>query len=191
MSTIIAGRFESSEKADHAVETLVLHSIARDDISVFYVTPAGQHDATSIGGDMHESLGTSEAPHGAGTGAMLGAGIGIAGALVAATAGLAAPMIAVAGLATAAAGAYSGSLAGAMGGTTDASHHTIRHAGMMVAVNLGKSAEESLVIDTLRGAGAVDIERGEGTWTDGDWSDFDPTQVPDLIDTTPPGRMPT
>ena len=182
MSTIIAGRFESSERADHAVETLVSRSIARDDISVFFVTPAGQHDSTPIGGDEDESPGTEQATHGAGTGALLGAGVGVAGALIAATAGLAAPMVVVAGLGAAAAGAYSGSLAGAMGATMDAGHRAIRHAGMMVAVNSGNAGNESEVIGALREAGAVDLERCEGSWSDGDWSDFDPTKPPHLID---------
>ena len=181
MSKIIAARFQSSEQSDHAVEALLSQSIARDDISVFYVTPAGQHDATPIGGDEHESRGTEHAQHGAGTGALLGASAGLAGAAVAATAGLAAPLIVVAGLGVAAAGAYSGSLAGAMGGTMDAGHHAIRHAGMMVAVNIA-SASESDVIRALREAGALDVERSEGTWADGDWSDFDPTRAPHLID---------
>ena len=184
MSTIIAGRFESSEKAEHAVDKLVSQAIARNDISVFYVTPAGQHDATPIGGDEDQSAGTEHSQHGAGTGALLGAGVGVAGALIAATAGLAAPMIAVAGLGAAAAGPNSGSLAGAMHGTMDAGHHAIRHAGMMVAINTG-AANESDVIAALREAGAVDIERAEGTWADGDWSDFDPTRPPHRIDDAP------
>lgn len=182
MTTIIAGRFVSSEQAEHAVEQLQTRSIARDDISVFYVTPAGQHDATPIGGDEQESPGTERAHHGAGTGALLGAGVGVAGALVAATAGLAAPIVAVAGLGAAAAGAYSGSLAGAMSGTMDPGEHAIRHAGMMVAVNLGAAGNEREVIAALREAGGVDIERGQGTWADGDWSDFDPTRAPHLIE---------
>ena len=182
MSTIIAGRFQSSEHADEAVATLVSQSVAHDDISVFYVTPAGQHDATPIGGDEDQSPGTERAHHGAGTGALLGAGAGVAGALIGATAGLAAPMIVVAGLGAAAAGAYSGSLAGAMGGTMDAGRHAIRHAGMMVAVNVVPDRSEGDVIAALRGAGGVDIERAEGTWTDGEWVDFDPTHPPHLID---------
>lgn len=182
MSTIIAARFESAEHADEAVETLLSQSVARDDISVFYVTPAGQHDATPIGGDEHHSAGTERAHHGAGAGALLGAGAGVAGALIGATAGLAAPMIAVAGLGAAAAGAYSGSLAGAMSETMDAGRHAIRHAGMLVAVNVTPDRTEGDVIAALRGAGGVDVERTEGTWTDGDWADFDPTRPPHLID---------
>ena len=182
MSIIIAGRFQSSEHADEAVETLVSQLVAPEDISVFYVTPAGQHDATPIGGDEHHSAGTERAHHGAGTGALLGAGAGVAGALIGATAGLAAPMIVVAGLGVAAAGAYSGSLAGAMGGTMDAGHHAIRHAGMMVAVNVVADRTEGDVIAALRSAGGVDIERAEGTWANGDWVDFDPTHAPHLVD---------
>ena len=55
MATIIAGRFESAEQADHAVGMLTSRGIARDNVSVFYVTPAGQHDMTPIGGDEAES----------------------------------------------------------------------------------------------------------------------------------------
>ncbi len=185
MSTIIAGRFESAQRAEDVVGVLASHGIARTDVTVFYVTPAGQHDATPIGGDEEESAGTENAHLGAGAGAtLIGAGAGAAGALIGATAGLAAPMVAVAGLAAAAAGAYSGSLAGAMSATTDAGVHHIRHAGMLVAVN-ADGADESAIIDALRQGGAKDIERATGTWADGDWENFDPTAPPKLIDVPP------
>ncbi len=194
MTMIIAGRFQTSEQADHAVEALAARSIARDRISVFYVTPPGQHDATPVGGDEDESPGLEHADRGAAAGAAIGVGAGVAGALIGATAGLAAPLVVVAGLGAAAAGAYSGSLAGAMSATMDPGAQRIRHAGMMVAVDAGpsgpaqqyESASSEDIATILRSAGAVDIESAEGTWAGGTWDDFDPTRPPRLIDQSAP-----
>lgn len=184
MSTIIAGRFEQSEQSDHAIEALVGHGVARSDISVFYVTPAGQHDATPIGGDEQESPGTERADNVAGKGAAIGTvGAGAVGVAVGVIAGLAVPMIGVAALGAAAAGAYGGSLAGAMSGTMDAGPDMIRHAGMLVAVH-AIGIDEEMIIATLRTSGALDLERATGTWVDGEWADFDPTQRPQRIDAT-------
>ncbi|MEO8938487.1 MAG: hypothetical protein ABI277_05860 [Burkholderiaceae bacterium] len=186
MTQIIAGRFQTSEQTDQAVHALVARSVARDRISVFYVTPPGQHDATPVGGDDVESPGLERAERGAGTGAAIGVGAGVAGALIGATAGLAAPMVAIAGLGAAAAGAYSGAFAGAMHASMDPGADQIRHAGMMVAVDAGAVDATLDVAAALRDAGAVDIESAEGTWTDGTWEDFDPTRPPQLVDTTAP-----
>lgn len=185
MTTIIAGRFQTSVQSDEAVEALAARGIARDRISVFYVTPPGQHDATPVGGDEQESPGLENADRGAGIGAVLGTGVGVAGALIGATAGLAAPMVAMAGLGAAAAGAFSGSLVGAMGASEDAGPHLIRHAGMMVAVDAGTDTAVD-VASVLRGCGAVDLESADGTWAGGTWDDFDPTTPPHLIETSVP-----
>lgn len=183
MSTIISGRFESAAEADAAVAKLTAKSIARDAISVVYVSPPGQHDATSLGGDEHHSRGTENAAHGAQSGALMGAGgLGVAGVIVAATAGLAAPLVAFAGAAAAATGAYAGSLGGAMSGTIDAGPRSIRHAGMLVSVHAPEAQVESDAITVLREAGAFDLERADGMWSDGLWDDFDPTMQPKLVD---------
>ena len=80
MSTIIAGRFESATVAEEAVQRLTARSIAREAISVFYVTSPGQHDVASFGGDEDASAGAEQASRGASTGAMMGAGLGAASA---------------------------------------------------------------------------------------------------------------
>jgi hypothetical protein len=181
MSRIIAGRFQTSTDAEQAARALTEHSIATERVSIFYVTPPGQHDATPIGGDEYESPGLEESPEGAGvTGAAVGVGAGIAGALIGATAGLATPMVVIAGVGAAAAGAFGGSLAGAMGASDDAGQHLIRHAGMLVAVDAGP--DEDKVVAVLRQAGALDIESADGTWVGGTWDDFDPTVAPHLVD---------
>lgn len=181
MTTIIAGRFQTSEQTDQAVEALAALSVPRDRISVFYVNSPGQHDQTPIGGDERESPGLERAEMGAGTGAAVGAGLGVAGALIGATAGLAAPLVAMAGLGAAAAGAYGGSLAGAMASTMDPGASQIRHAGMMVAVDAG-NAPVADIARTLRSGGAVDVESADGVWANGTWDDFDPTRPPRLLD---------
>ncbi len=57
-----------------------------------------------------------------------------------------------------------------------------RHAGMMVAVSVADPAQEKTALDVLRSFGAKEIERSEGEIIDGDWRDFDPLDIPDLID---------
>jgi len=182
MTQIIAGRFQTSEHAEQAVDALSGLAIARNRISVFYVTPPGQHDATPVGGDEEVSPGLEHAEAGAGeAGAVVGVGAGIAAAVIGATAGLATPLVVAAGIGAAAAGAYSGSLAGAMSAAHDAGPHLIRHAGMMVAVD-AQGVDTNAIVSTLRAVGAVDIEHAEGTWADGTWEDFDPTRPPHLFD---------
>ncbi len=180
MTRIIAGRFQTANEAEAAARLLADRSIARDRISVFYVTPPGQHDATPIGGDEQSSAGLEQADKGAGRGAAAGLVVGVAGVAIGATAGLAAPVIAAAGIGAAAAGAFAGSLAGAMAASEDPGKHRIRHSGMMVAVDAG--AADADVVDALRDAGAVDIEEADGTWAGGTWEDFDATTPPKLVD---------
>jgi hypothetical protein len=179
MTHIIAGRFPTATAADQAVRAFADRNVASHLVSVFYVTPPGQHDATPIGGDEQKSDGMERAAAGAGKGAAAGLTVGIAGVLIGATAGLAAPVVAAAGLGAAAAGAYGGSLAGAMSASEDPGHDRVRHAGMMVAVDAG--AADIDVVATLRAAGALDIEEAEGVWADGTWQDFDPTEPPHLV----------
>jgi hypothetical protein len=180
MTRIIAARFQTSEQADAAAHRLAGQGVAAERISVFYVTPPGQHDATPVGGDEHKSEGLEHAGGGAGSGAAIGLAVGAVGTLVGAAAGLAPPLIAVAAIATATAGAYGGSLAGAMHASHDPGKERIRHAGMMVAVDAGADADE--VVATLRAADAHDIEDAEGTWANGTWEDFDATTPPHLVD---------
>jgi hypothetical protein len=188
MTHIIAGRFPTSAAADDAIRALAAKDVADASVSVFYVTPPGQHDATAVGGDEHKSAGLESAGGGAGTGVATGAVAGIAaGALIGATAGLAAPIVAAAGIAAAGAGAYGGSLAGAMGAATKTDKSNIRHAGMMVAVDA--DAANIDVVSTLRASGALDIEEADGVWADGTWRDFDPTEPPHLIDGTVPASV--
>ncbi|MDO9451053.1 MAG: hypothetical protein Q7J21_11245 [Rugosibacter sp.] len=176
MDRIIAGRFQTKDDAD-AVAALLAQYIDAADICIFHNNPPGQHNVFIVGGDENEDPGTK------------GAGKSAAGAAVAAglTAGiigtLGGPVVALAAAAT---GAYVGSLAGALDGlrTSDNQPHAPerRHGGIMLSVHIANPENENRVISTLRAQGALDIEQAQGEWRDGDWTDFNPLAVPQLVE---------
>jgi hypothetical protein len=58
----------------------------------------------------------------------------------------------------------------------------IRPAGNLVAVNVGGGeigADQAIAI--FEECGALQVEQADGTWSDGEWSDFDPTDPPHLV----------
>jgi len=176
MSAIIAGRFDEQAEVDQTVADLHQAGFAADQIDTFFVNPPGQHDTFPVGGDQDESAGATNADAtavgGIGVGAVVGIGAGLA----------AAPFIGPAAIAVGAGvGAYTGSLAGALGGMDDPHRledDTVvpqsRHAGLIVAVHAPDDGAQSQAIDVLHARGAKDIERAEGVWVAGSWSDFDP-----------------
>src|SRR5438477_8375802 len=113
MSRIIAARFETFPASEAAVHGLLRLGIGKDDMSVMYVNPPGQHATFPIGGDKHADENARGADEGAGAGALVGAGAGAA--IAAAVAGI--PVIGIpAALAAVGVGAYTGSLAGSLAG---------------------------------------------------------------------------
>jgi len=175
MERIIAGRFPTKGEAD-AAAALMSTYVAAADICIFHNNPPGQHDAYAAGGDEDEDPGTE----GAGKSA---AGTAVAAGLAAGAAGaLGGPVVALAAAAT---GAYLGSLAGAMGGIGDAGGKTHasdrRPGGVMLSVRIATPVNEKRVIAVLQAQGAADVERANGLWRDGDWTDFNPIAVPQLV----------
>lgn len=182
MSTIIAGHFQLQEDVERARQALVDAGFEESRVCGFYVNQPGQHDLTAIGGDHQLSPGAKETPtglaEGAGGGAIVGA---IAGAATMPVTGPLGPT--VGGLL----GAYVGSLfsfsrmkeAGEL--EEGAIVPTPRVAGMLVAVAFDESSHEQHAVDLLRRLGAHHIERARGNIVDGDWADFDPCSVPDVI----------
>jgi hypothetical protein len=51
----------------------------------------------------------------------------------------------------------------------------------MVAVNAEFSEDEEIAADLMRDHGARMIERADGVWRNGKWTDFDPVRPPDVI----------
>ena len=175
MERIIAGRFPTKGDADAAAASMSPYVDAAD-ICIFHNNPPGQHDAYPAGGDEDEDPGAE----GAGTSA---AGTAVAAGLAAGAVGaLGGPVVALAAAAT---GAYIGSLAGAMGGLGDAGdkpHASDRRpGGVMLSVRIATPVNEKRVIAALRTHGAADIERADGLWRDGDWTDFNPVAAPQLV----------
>jgi hypothetical protein len=183
-ATIVAGNFENNSQATQAVEKLVRSGVAPDRVCVFFLSPPGQHATFPIGGDRDESPGATQSDTGALKGAAVGGAIGLGAGAAASV--LVGPIAVLAGLGV---GAYTGSLAGALntagkdesGNAKDRKQETIRHAGMLVAVNVSEQTPESLAVDVLSEYGARDIERAKGAWRDGKWDDFDPLSAPQLV----------
>lgn len=174
MENIIAGRFETKAKADAAAAAIVRY-VDRTDICIFHNNPPGQHGTPVKIAEQNENAG-SEADEKSAVSTALAAGLS-AGAI-----GMAGgPVVA---LAAAGVAAYTGSLIGAMGGMQDEQSHqlpNLRPAGVILAVRIARASSEKFVIADLRIGGALDIEKAEGEWSDGDWIDFDPVQEPHLI----------
>jgi len=190
MSLIVAGTYDNSSKAEHAVNEMMASGIERSLVCCFAVNPPGQHAGFPIGGDHHASEGAKSAGGSAAAGAGIGGAVGLGVGL--AVAPLTGPAGPVAG---AAVGAYVGSLAGALKGMEDggerpqAREHAPRRGGVLVAVCASQSAIEELALKVLRRTGAQDIEHALGVWRNGAWDNFDPTAPPQPIDETRgPGR---
>lgn len=192
MNTIIAARVGTQQAAQDLMTELQARGIAAVDMQSFYVNPPGQHDLLPIGGDVEADTGTQDVSAGQATGVAAGAAAGLAaGAIAGAVIPPLAPIIAVA---LAGVGAHVGGMAGALTSTRtadeekretetstpDADAVDMRRGGMMLAVRVEPSSEKT-VVDTLRAAAAEDLERAQGEWHDGQWTDFDPLAPPHKI----------
>ncbi|MFM0061499.1 hypothetical protein [Paraburkholderia phytofirmans] len=182
MSLIIAGRFNTFEKAEHASVKLQAKGVTEEDISIVYVTDHGQHARTPIGGDELNDEGSKEAPKGAGKGVVLGVLVG-ACVGVGMRIGLNAPWITIA--IAAAVGGYLGSLSGAMSHTRASrkksrtsleNFENARQSGVLIAIHAEQTNVDT-IIATLEECEAMDIERASGLWQRGAWADFDPTKA--------------
>ena len=173
---VIAGRFDTFDEANAAKARLLEHGFAAERISVFFNNPPGRHAVTEIGGDEHADPEAKHAAGGALAGAAAGAGLGLA-ALSTGPFGVAA---------LAATGAYVGALAGAVNATDETPHEQPmrRPSGVIVAALADGREDEAA--DVLRECGADHLERAQGTLIDGDWTDFDPVAMPQLIDAPAP-----
>jgi hypothetical protein len=80
MSLIVAARFDSFPEAEEAGRQLFKKGFTENDVSIFFVNPAGQHARHPLGGDEDADSGAAKAHKGAIAGAALiaavGAGIG-------------------------------------------------------------------------------------------------------------------
>jgi hypothetical protein len=183
MSTIIAGHFQLQDEIANARLALLDAGFGAARISSFYVNPPGQHDMYELGGDHDKSPGAKETDEGVVKGGATGA---VAGAVVgAATMPVTGPIGPVVG---ALVGAHVGSLYSLHktkeAGEPDQDGSNVRaprKSGMMIAVAVDDEAQEQRALGVLLRLGAREIERAEGHITAGDWRDFDPNSLPELI----------
>jgi hypothetical protein len=182
MTRIIAGHFQLQDQVDAARQALLDAGYPAEQISSFYLNQPGQHAIHELGGDRDKSPGAKESPEGLAKGAATGGAIGAA--LGAATVPLTGPVGPVVGGLV---GAHVGSLYSFShmkergepeeGGENQAEP---RKPGMMIAVAL-PDGDETRAVQLLRDLGANQIERAEGNITDGDWTDFNPLSLPQLV----------
>lgn len=180
MSKIIAGRFDQQAEVDSARAALQEAGVDAERIASFFVNPPGQHDRYPIGGDHDKSRGAQDSAGGLEAGGVVGGGtIGMAIGAVAM------PLVGPAGLvAGALVGAHLGNLVGSLSQMDDDAGQAsggVRRAGMMIAVSVPDEASERHVIALLHALGARDIELGQGQILGGDWPEFDPLVLPQLV----------
>lgn len=182
MSLIVAGRFPTFERADDVAQRLYSHHVKQEDVSVFFVTPPGQHAQYAIGGDHFSDTAAKPGGKGARWGIVGGAVIGLIIGILIYLAGWRYWLIPIV---AAAVGAYVGSFAGALGKmepqpqsqSPDEEPRPLREAGVMLATHVPES-NVALVTQLLREGGAEAVEQADGTWKDGQWIDFDPSMPP-------------
>jgi hypothetical protein len=186
MSLIVASRFTTFNDAEVAIDRLHTNGFVDEDVSLFYVNPGGQHARFPVGGDRFADPQSRWASLGAGAGAAAGALVGVVLAIVLSLLFLRSLLV----LAVAAGvGAYVGTLAGALwqtrgggrGQRPDIGHDpdgtpAARESGVLVAVHVSSQTQQEAA-DVLGAAGGIEIERANGRWQDGHWSDFDPTDT--------------
>lgn len=183
MATIIAGHFALQTQAQQAVDELTHAGFPQAHICAFYLTPPERHYAHPADDRHKMPAGPQSDNPGLARGEAAGAATGAAvGAIASPLTGPVGPVVG------ALVGAHAGSLVGTLSRTAGTEAPVVRQSGMLVAVEVDDEADQARAIDTLRALGATDIERADGTIADGDWSDFDATSAPILVDNRPEHR---
>jgi hypothetical protein len=178
MTTVVTGRFGSSEAAAHAVSRLIESGFVAADTGSFAVKTLDLDPpppATASEGAETRAGATigSEAVAGMVGGTTVGLALGAASATFLGPPGL---------IAGAAIGAYAGSLVGTLAGQSEASEDdppppaaAASPTDTLVAVRAPESAQQLSAIEVLRTEGAVEIKKVQGDLSNGKWLDFDPS----------------
>lgn len=177
MAMIVAGRFTTFDQANLVASRLYDRSFRPSDVSVFFLSPTGQHGAFPMGGDVNADAAARPAAKGAAQDVIAGGAFGLAlGALLFVTVWRF-WLVPVVGMM---AGAYLGAFLGALQRMrsrerVSAKQAGMRDAGVMLATHVSESTADT-AISVLRDAGAAEIEQANGVWEAGEWRDFDPVQ---------------
>ncbi len=181
MSLIVAGRFDTFAKAQEAAQHLFEHGFKKEDVTLFFVNPPGQHHHLVGGGDQIADADSKFIYKGASIGAMIGA---VCGASIGTTLCAVFKLPLLITVISAAVGAYIGSLIGAMNETQNPkpglSSTKMHQSGVLLAIHV-TTKNQADATSVLQKTDAKDIERAHGNWEQGSWSDFDPLQKPSLV----------
>lgn len=180
MAQIIAGRFHTFQQAEGVARHLASENIPQQDISIFFVNPAGRHAIYPYGGDQYVDPSAKAAGSHSRIGILIG---GLAGLVIGGITYAAGWQTGLAPLFGLLLGAFIGTFLGTVQGMERGGEpqpdgkNQQRDSGVMVAarVNSDTAAKAEQV---LRADGAQSVEQAEGDWQDGDWSDFDPRVPP-------------
>ncbi|HEF4755380.1 hypothetical protein KTF24_05965 [Burkholderia multivorans] len=173
MDTIIAGRFSTLEQAERCAQQLRGHAMHRDDVKVFFLNPPGQHALFWLGGDVYADSAARPGGLGALEGVAIGAVVGAAGAAVLSIGGLHSSFV---WLGVPLVGAYIGALCAALGrmrGDAPEGRGALRECehGVVLAAHVTRRTA-TFAQRTLVANGALSVERVDGAWDHGAWTDF-------------------
>jgi len=173
MDTIIAGRFSTLEQAQHCAEQLRGHVMHRDDVKVFFLNPPGQHALFWLGGDAYADSAARPGGQSALAGVAIGAIAGLAGAALLHVGGFHSPH---AWVGVPLVGGYVGALCGALGkmrGDAPEGRGALQQCenGVVLAAHVTRRTRV-FAERTMLAAGALSVERTEGAWRHGAWTDF-------------------
>lgn len=87
MTTIVAGRFTTFDAAEGSARKLHERAFGQDDVSIFFLNPAGQHARFPLGGDGYADSAAQPGGRGAMAGAVHGMLLGFGVGLIAYAAG--------------------------------------------------------------------------------------------------------
>ena len=180
MSVIIAASFQTQSEVDMAIDALLNADFPSDQISSFFVTPAGQHAHYLWGGDHDTSAGAEDSARGTAVGIASGGLVGIAVGAV--TSPFTGPLGVITGGLV---GAHIGNLVGALSRMKEdeptSNQASLRHTGMIVAVCTPDEERRQRAIAIFTQLGALELETSSGQIIASDWKDFDPTLPPQRI----------
>ncbi|ACR28951.1 membrane protein [Burkholderia glumae] len=180
MTMIVTGNFQTFADAEASRRRLMDQRFRRDDVSIFFLNPHGQHGRFPIGGDVYADTAAKPGGRGAIAGTVRGVSIGLLLGLLVYAIGHTPWWVPVA---TTLLGAYLGAFSGALArmrgraeegtGALSGTEH-----GVVLAAHVTES-NATTAEEILRSTGAMSVERVDGEWRDGRWQDFDPTRRPD------------
>jgi predicted lipid-binding transport protein (Tim44 family) len=173
MALIIAGRFLTFQKAESTARKFFSNGFTRQNVSVFFVTPPGQHAKYPIGGDHY----ADPAAQPSGRGALLGiSGGALTGLFVGTISYMSLNRFWLVPVMSTLLGAYIGSLICSLARMRKRAPRYRQQdaygSGVVLAAQVTEQSAQ-LAVCLLKENGAAEVEKVSGIWQNGQWQDFD------------------